>query len=201
MTVFYCLKFETPPTWRARSPYLYPSGTGWRPITASARSEVWTVFARLNTGVVGSNPTARMDVCVCLNCIYAVLCASSGLATCVDPPSKLFYWLCKKIKKLKKRPRPKRAVKAQRKKGKRTVWPNYTTGHWVPFSSPSTTRRATVDIFGPASTRASTHSLLQLSWLWFLGMNNTENTVHRLLRAYSLPREHVRQEVSQKRVV
>jgi hypothetical protein len=29
MTIFYCLKFETPPTWRARSSYLYPPGTGW----------------------------------------------------------------------------------------------------------------------------------------------------------------------------
>jgi hypothetical protein len=26
---FYCLKFETPPTWRARSPYLYHPGTRW----------------------------------------------------------------------------------------------------------------------------------------------------------------------------
>jgi hypothetical protein len=29
MTLFYSLRFETPPTWRARSPYLYPPGTGW----------------------------------------------------------------------------------------------------------------------------------------------------------------------------
>jgi hypothetical protein len=29
MTIFYCLIFETLPTWRARSPYLYPQGTGW----------------------------------------------------------------------------------------------------------------------------------------------------------------------------
>jgi hypothetical protein len=29
MTIFHCLRFETPPTWRARSPYLYPAGTGW----------------------------------------------------------------------------------------------------------------------------------------------------------------------------
>jgi hypothetical protein len=29
MTTFYCLRFETPPTWRTRSPYLRPSGTGW----------------------------------------------------------------------------------------------------------------------------------------------------------------------------
>jgi hypothetical protein len=29
VTTFYCLKFETPPTWRARSPYLYLLRTGW----------------------------------------------------------------------------------------------------------------------------------------------------------------------------
>jgi hypothetical protein len=29
MTSFYCLRFETPPTWRTRSLYLYPPGTGW----------------------------------------------------------------------------------------------------------------------------------------------------------------------------
>jgi hypothetical protein len=29
MTTFYCLIFETPPTWRTRSLYLYPPGTGW----------------------------------------------------------------------------------------------------------------------------------------------------------------------------
>jgi hypothetical protein len=27
MTTFYCFRFETPPTWRARSPYLHPPGT------------------------------------------------------------------------------------------------------------------------------------------------------------------------------
>jgi hypothetical protein len=27
-TIFYCLRFETPPTWRARSPYLYPPEQG-----------------------------------------------------------------------------------------------------------------------------------------------------------------------------
>jgi hypothetical protein len=30
MIIFYCLRFETPPTWWARSSYLYPPGTGWR---------------------------------------------------------------------------------------------------------------------------------------------------------------------------
>jgi hypothetical protein len=58
MTTFYCLRFKTPPTWRARSQYLYPPGTG-----------------------------------------------------------------C----------------------------PSYTPRHWVPFSSPAKTRRATVEVFDPAS--------------------------------------------------
>jgi hypothetical protein len=60
MAIFHCLRFETPPTWRARSPYLYPPGRGW---------------------------------------------------------------------------------------------PSYTPRHWVPFPSPFKTRKATVDVFGPASTR------------------------------------------------
>jgi hypothetical protein len=29
MIVFYSLRFETPPTWRTRSPYLYPRGRRW----------------------------------------------------------------------------------------------------------------------------------------------------------------------------
>jgi hypothetical protein len=33
-------------------------------ITVAARSKAWTVFARLNTGVVGLNPTEGMDVFV-----------------------------------------------------------------------------------------------------------------------------------------
>jgi hypothetical protein len=29
VTIFYSLRFKTPPTWRGRSPYLYSPGTGW----------------------------------------------------------------------------------------------------------------------------------------------------------------------------
>jgi hypothetical protein len=60
MTTFYCLRIKTPPNWIARSPYLYPPGTGW---------------------------------------------------------------------------------------------PSYTPRHWVPFSSPPTTHRATLEVFNPASTQ------------------------------------------------
>jgi hypothetical protein len=33
------------------------------------------------TGIVGSNPTHGMDVCVRLFCVFVVLCVGSGLAT------------------------------------------------------------------------------------------------------------------------
>jgi hypothetical protein len=50
------------------------------PITVAARSKAWTVFACSNTGIVGSNPTRGMDVCVRLFCVCVVLCVGSGLA-------------------------------------------------------------------------------------------------------------------------
>jgi hypothetical protein len=36
-----------------------------------------------------------------------------------------------------------------------TGWPRYTPRHWVPFSSPPTTCRATVEVFDPTFTRGS----------------------------------------------
>jgi hypothetical protein len=81
MNTFYCLRFETPPTWWARSPYLYPPETGW---------------------------------------------------------------------------------------------PGYTQRHWVPFSSTPTTRRATVEVFEPTSTRAVT----TLSYpLYRFGTDRIQNNV------------------------
>jgi hypothetical protein len=41
--------------------------------------------------------------------------------------------------------------------------PSYTPRHWVPFSSPSTTRRATVEEFEPAFTRASNYPAYNVS--------------------------------------
>jgi hypothetical protein len=37
LTVFYCFRFETPPTWRARFPYLYPPGREWPSYTPRHR--------------------------------------------------------------------------------------------------------------------------------------------------------------------
>jgi hypothetical protein len=39
------------------------------PVTAAARSKACNVFARLNTGIVGSNPARGMDVCLRLFCL------------------------------------------------------------------------------------------------------------------------------------
>jgi hypothetical protein len=47
----------------------------------AARSKAWTVFARLNTGIVGSNPTWVMDVCLCAFILFVLSCVEgSGLA-------------------------------------------------------------------------------------------------------------------------
>jgi hypothetical protein len=46
------------------------------PITVSSRSKAWNVFARSNAGIVGSNPTRDMDVCLRLFCV----CVCSDLA-------------------------------------------------------------------------------------------------------------------------
>jgi hypothetical protein len=41
---------------------------GKEPITVAARSKAY-VFARSNTGIVGSNPIQDMDVCLRLFCV------------------------------------------------------------------------------------------------------------------------------------
>jgi hypothetical protein len=75
-----------------------------RPIAVAARSKVWTVVARSNAGIVGSNPTQGMDVCSHLFWVCVVLGVGSGLATgwsLVQGDLPTVY----RIKKLKKRPR------------------------------------------------------------------------------------------------
>jgi hypothetical protein len=49
-------------------------------ITVAAWSEALTVFARLNAGIVCSNPTRGMFVCVCLFYVCVTLYVGSGLA-------------------------------------------------------------------------------------------------------------------------
>jgi uncharacterized membrane protein YoaT (DUF817 family) len=51
------------------------------PITVVVRSKASTLLARCNTGIVVSNPTQGMGVCVRLLCVCVVLYVSDGLAT------------------------------------------------------------------------------------------------------------------------
>jgi hypothetical protein len=55
-------------------------------IAVAARSKAWNVFASSHAGIGGSNATLGMDVCLCLFCVCAVLCAGSGLAMGWSPP-------------------------------------------------------------------------------------------------------------------
>jgi hypothetical protein len=45
-----------------------------QPITVAALSKAWTVFARSNTGIVGSNPTRGIDVCVWVYSAFVLSC-------------------------------------------------------------------------------------------------------------------------------
>jgi hypothetical protein len=59
-----------------------------------------------------------------------------------------------------------------------TGWHSYSPRHWVPFSSPPTTRRATVKVFEPATTQVTEHQFT--SFLLLLPLrepNRTENIV------------------------
>jgi hypothetical protein len=52
-------------------------------ITVTARPNARNVFVRSDTGIVGSNPTRGMDVCV--YSVTVLSCAGSGLATGRSP--------------------------------------------------------------------------------------------------------------------
>jgi hypothetical protein len=57
-----------------------------------------------------------------------------------------------------------------------TGWPSYTPRHWVPFSSPPASHRATVVVFNPACTRGHTYLAGLGSSLHSLGADPIENT-------------------------
>jgi hypothetical protein len=60
-------------------------------------------------------------------------------------------------------------------------WSGYTHRHWVPFSSPPTTRRATVEVFDPASTRDRLRLRLRLSYRFcILPTNGINELVFRM---------------------
>jgi hypothetical protein len=75
------------------------------PITVAARSKAWTVFARSNPGIGGSNPPQGMDVNVCVYSVFALPCVQVAALRRAYHSSKESYRLCKEvITELKKRP-------------------------------------------------------------------------------------------------
>jgi hypothetical protein len=66
------------------------------PITVVALSKAWTVFAQSNAGIVGSNPTQGMDVCVCVYSVFVLSCVQVAALRRADHSSKQSYLLCKK---------------------------------------------------------------------------------------------------------
>jgi hypothetical protein len=61
---------------------------GRGPAVEKPWSKARTAFARSNTGIVGSNPTWGMDVCVPLFCVCSVLCVQVAALPRADLPSK-----------------------------------------------------------------------------------------------------------------
>jgi hypothetical protein len=43
-------------------------------VTVAARSKARTVFSPSNTGIVASNPTQGMDICVCVYSVFVLFC-------------------------------------------------------------------------------------------------------------------------------
>jgi hypothetical protein len=69
------------------------------PITVAARSKTWTVFARSNTGIVGSNPT--WDINICVYSVFVLSYVQVAALRWDDPPSKESYRLCKRSRNWK----------------------------------------------------------------------------------------------------
>jgi hypothetical protein len=65
MTIFYCLKFEIPPTWRARFLYLYPPGTGWPSYTPRHRVPFSSPPTTRRAMVEVFNPTSTWEDDTC----------------------------------------------------------------------------------------------------------------------------------------
>jgi hypothetical protein len=53
----------------------------------------WTVFARSNTGIVGSNLT-RGWMSMCVYSVFVLFCVQVAALRRADPPSKESYRLC-----------------------------------------------------------------------------------------------------------
>jgi hypothetical protein len=78
----------------------------------AAQPKAWTVFARSNAGIVGSNTPRGMDICVSLFCVCVVLCIGRGLVTGWSP-SKEAYRLCIRSRNCKRGQDPTKGCRAK----------------------------------------------------------------------------------------
>jgi hypothetical protein len=62
--------------------------------SGAARSKAWTVFSRSNAGIVGSNPTQGMDVCLCVYSVSVLSCVQVVALWRADHSSKESYRPC-----------------------------------------------------------------------------------------------------------
>jgi hypothetical protein len=81
-----------------------------KPRPIDTRLTAWTVFARSKAGIVGSNPTQGMDVCIVfVYSVCVVLWVGRGLAPGWSPVQGVLQTVYR-IKKLKKLPRPNKGL-------------------------------------------------------------------------------------------
>jgi hypothetical protein len=74
------VRLPFPPIKRQQRKLLH-NGSWVKPIIVAARPKAWAIFARSNAGIVVSNLTRGMVVCVREFCVCVVLCVCRGLPT------------------------------------------------------------------------------------------------------------------------
>jgi hypothetical protein len=160
VTIFYCIRFETPLTWRSRSPSLYPPGTEWTCYTprhwvffsSPPTTHMATVEEKVKVKVtlrltVSHSLSLGVEAHIGLITRYLLLFNSYGLVlwgALSDETTGLSFVYA--------------AGPHQRGLSRlRVPWgscPYFTLSHLrLPFSSPPTTRRVTVEVFDPASVK------------------------------------------------
>jgi hypothetical protein len=62
----------------------------------ATRSNAWIVFARSNSGIVGSNPTQIMNICMCVYSLSDLFFVQGAALRLADNSSKELQCVCKK---------------------------------------------------------------------------------------------------------
>jgi hypothetical protein len=91
------------------------------PIMVAAPSKARTVFVRSNAGIVVSNPTHGMDVCVRLFCVY-VVCVAATLRRAITTPRGPTVCVKKDYETEEEARAPKRAAETLMKNGWMNEW-------------------------------------------------------------------------------